>query len=340
MPRQTQGLAELPTYENLIDPITAKEWNIHHVPVDKILDYSFLDKVAYNLKTLFVTLPKTVYKGLRGDADFSFSDFMLISQIPYYLGGLVLTMSFMAGRNKPTAIRQGVGVGLYYLGAMAASKAVNFIYKKRYGVDLDLMYRRADGRVEKVFASVDFPRFDLLSQKQLRTMQDKMGIPSTVADRDQACREQLFRIISSARSMKLILGNVLAAAGAGYFARTDAWARLLDGHGTLKTIWTASRGNILERVSKTGLWAKSIIGPAVQEKVMGTPGEVAPWLRKLTLAGIGATILLCLAESMNVLKLKRYESSPITLIPRGENWMNQDSLFNRFQLSQEEGRRR
>ncbi len=326
--------------ENLIDPITAKEWNLHHVPVDKVLHYNFLDRVAYNLKTLFVTLPKTVAKGLRGDSDFSFSDFMLISKIPYYLGGMFLVGSFAAGGNGPAAVRQGVGVGLYYLGVMAANKAINAVYKMRYGVDLDLMYRRADGRVEKVFASVDFPRFDLLTPEQTRTMQDKMGIPTTVADRDQASREQLFRIISSSRSMKLLLGNLLAAVGAGYLARSDSWARLLGHHGTLSKVWNNSNASWLDRLSDAMITAKSYVRPAVSEKLLGHSQEAAPFLRKFTLASVAGVVGLCLWQSLNVLKPKRYESSPITLIPRGETWKNQNSVFTVFQLTQEEGRRR
>lgn len=326
---------------NLIDPITAKERNIHHVPVDKLLDYNQLDHLSHDLKTLFVTLPKTVVKGLKGDPSFSFSDFMLISKIPYYMGGAVLAYSFLAGRDKPSFVRQGVGVMLYYAGVTLANRLVDFIYKQRYGVDLNQKYRRADGRVEKVFASADFARFDLLTPKHYQEMQEKMGIPPTVADRDQACREQLFRLISSSRAIKLVLGNVLAAIGAGYLARTDLWSRLLGRESTLGTIWRdPAGGGVLNRLNDTWVALKSFVGPALKEKIQGVPGEASPWLRKVTLGsllGIGA---LCVYESLNGVKSKRFESSPITLIPRGENWLNDSSVFNRFLLMQEEGRRR
>lgn len=326
---------------NLIDPITAKERNIHHVPVDKVLEYNTLDNVAYSLKTLFVTLPKTVMKGLRGDSDFSFSDFMMLSQIPYYLGGLCLTGSFLAGKDKFNAVKQGVGVGLYYLGVMSANKLINVIYQKRYGVDLDLKYRRADGRVEKVFASVDFPRFDLLTPKQYREMQDRMGIPTTVADRDQACREQLFRVIGSSRTMKLLLGNVLAAVGAGFIARSDAWGRLLGNQGTFRKIWTDPlAGGLINRLANSFEALKSLVRPAVLEKTIGAAHETAPWLRRLTWGSVAAIVGLCLLESMNVIKAQRYESSPVTLLPRGDNWLQEGSLFKRFQVYQEGGARR
>jgi hypothetical protein len=327
---------------NLIDPITAKERNIHHVPVDKILDYSTLDHVAHNLKTIFYTLPKTVFKGLRGDPDFTFSDFMLVSQIPYYAGGAFLAYSFLAGRDKPSFARQGVGVALYYLGNLAANGLINAIYKHRYGVDLTQKYKRADGRIEKVFASADFARFDLLTKKQYAEMQRKMKIPSHVADTDQACREQLYGVISSSRAIKLLLGNALAAVGAGYIARSTLWSRLLGSESTLSKIWRDTRGgSIFNRLANSWTAFKSNITPALEERILGIgPSAPSSALRKTVMGGLLLIGAFCLYNSWNVIKPKRYESSPYTLLPRGENWLNEQSVFKRFQLMQEMGRSR
>ncbi|MBY0405342.1 MAG: hypothetical protein K2X66_15690, partial [Cyanobacteria bacterium] len=336
---QLKHLPEIPD-GNLIDPITSKELKIDHVPVDKILEYNWLDNRAYEAKTLLVTLPKTILKGLRGDSDFSFSDFMLLSKVPYYLGGLFLTLSFVAGRSKPMAVKQGLGVGLYYLGVMAANTAINSIYQLRYGVDLDQKYRRADGRIEKVFASADFPRFDLLTPQQYRHMEEKMGIPTTITDPDQACREQLFRVISSSRSMKLLLGNLFAAVGAGYIARSDAWIRLLGNQQTFKHIWMDPKaGNILTKISSSLTALKSLVFKAVEEKTFGHPSQSSSWLHKASLASLAGVMGLCLFESMRVVKHKEYQSSPITLLPRGENWNRhaENSVFKQFQLMQEGG---
>jgi hypothetical protein len=332
---------------NLIDPITAKERNVHHVPVDKILDYSTLDHIAHNLKTIFYTLPKTVFKGLRGDPDFTFSDFMLVSQIPYYAGGAFLAYSFLAGRDKPSFARQGVGVGLYYLGNLAANGLINKIYKYRYGVDLTQKYKRADGRIEKVFASADFARFDLLTKKQYAEMQRKMKIPSHVADSDQACREQLYGVISSSRAIKLLLGNALAAVGAGYIARSIHWSKLLGSkllgsEPILSRIWRDPLGgSFFNRLATSWTAFKSNIMPALEERILGIgPSAPSATLRKSVLGGLLLVGAFCLYNSWNVIKPKRYESSPYTLLPRGENWLNDQSVFKRFQLMQDMGRSR
>jgi hypothetical protein len=314
------------------DPITAKEQNLHPVPTDRLLEYSTLDRFAHHLKTVFVTLPQTVMKGLRGDSDFGFSDFMLISKVPYYLGGTCLVSSFLMGRGKGTALRQGIGVFLYYAGVSLSNHFINGLYRLRYGVDLGQLYRRADGRVEKVFASSDFPRFDLLTPQQYRHMREKMEIPSNVADPDKACRDQISRVISSSRAMKLFLGNIVAAVGAGYLAQSDGWLKLFKGRGVASNILKEPQWDGWRQRFKNFLVAKgALIEEVLKEKGKGLPGEASPGFRRFTLFAFSASLGLCIFESLNVLKPERYQSSPAPLIPWGDRGARRDSLFNYFQ---------
>ncbi len=292
------------------DPITAKERNIHHVPVDRLLDYSWLDKVAHHVKTITYILPKTVFKGLRGDQDFTKTDQELIKNIPYYLSGLALMGCFVAsGRKGVSAVRMGVGVGLYYAGALAANLFVDGLYKARYGVDFGLRYQQADGRVEKVFSSVDSPRFDLLTSQQYQVIRKKMGIPPDLADPNQACREQVVRAISSAESLKIMLGIILAAVGAGQIARTNAWAVALNPNDALRKIWSDPKtGGFFNRLRLTLKRGNEFLEFIFRQPLLWK--KSTPIMRKSALWGLLGFLAYGLYQSVNVVKPKAYEPSP------------------------------
>lgn len=219
------------------------------LPVDVLLDYTPLDKGLQAIKTLFSTLPKTLVKGLRGDKDFSFSDAMLVAKVPYYLGGAFLASSFLLGGNKLEGIRQGTAVILYLLGTAGSNFAINTLYRLRYGVDLTMMYRSKNGNIEKVFASADFPRFDLLKHHHYQRMAKKMGIPPEVYEQDGAVREQLRYITSSSRALKLIVANLFSAIGAGYLARSNAWAEVPKALPVLRSLIKDPKLSLLKKLS-------------------------------------------------------------------------------------------
>jgi len=192
-------------------------------PKDVLLHYGPLDKLGHNIKTIFVTTPKTWWKGLKGDPTYTFSDMMLMSKVPYYLGGVFLTLSPLLGGNKLEAIRQGTAMMMYLGGITSAHSVINGLYKARYGIDLGMRYQSSKGPVDWVYASSEFPRFDLLTQADYDKMAAKMGIPDTVNEKDGAVREKARAIINNSRALKLIVGNLASAIGAGYLARSDKW---------------------------------------------------------------------------------------------------------------------
>ena len=208
-----------------------------NVVKDVLLDYSPLDKLIHAAKTVFVTTPKTVVRGLKGADDFSFSEMMLLTKIPYYLGGAVLTLSFLRGGNMKEGLRQGAAVLMYLAGIAGTNAAIDGIYKAKTGIDLGMLYRNAAGHVEKVFASADFPRFDLLQQRHYDKMATKMGIPDDVNESDGAVREQIRVAINRSRAMKLIIGNLVSAIGAGYIARSPEWSAVGHLPQTIRAVW-------------------------------------------------------------------------------------------------------
>lgn len=302
----------------LVDPITRKKYGIESAFDDKLLRLNAWEKLKLNSKETFVTLPKNIYLGLKGDPHFTFSDYLNVTSVPYYLGGAVLALSFRAGRDKIGFARQAVGVGLYYAGVMAANKGIDAFYKARTGVDLNLKFCKANGDIEKVFASTDFPRTDLLKAEDHRKLMKKMGIPHDVADPKREIQDNLQSIISGSRADKLILGNILAAIGAGYIARSDAWGNVFKGWGNLKNVWdlkNKKEGPILERIANTGTHLNSKIADAVKEAFYSKAGDAsAKYFRYATLGGAASLVALIGAHgwiTSNRMR-KRYESPFIT----------------------------
>jgi hypothetical protein len=265
------------------------------IPEDTLLEYTVVDKGVNKLKTLFYTLPKTIWRGLKGSDDYTFADAMLVAKVPYYLGGLFLTLSPFIGGDKREGIRQGAAVLLYLLGTAGTHMGINTLYRMRYGVDLTMMYRSKTGQTEQVFASNDFPRFDLLTPRHYRNMAKRMGIPLDVYQPDESVKEHLRYIISNSRALKLIAANLLSAIGAGYIARSDAWLEVPKVTPVLKSIWKNPDFGIVQRAQKTISAISAALAPVIEDRFRMSG---ASWWRKGVvyggLAALAGTVLYIL----------------------------------------------
>jgi hypothetical protein len=235
----------------------------------------------------------------------------------------MLVSSYAAGGNKREAIRQGAAVAMYLLGAGATTKLIDSIYKHRWGLDLSRKYRSKFGKIEPMYASVDFARFDLLSDQDYDRLAHKMGIPERVHNREGAVQEQIKYAISRSRTTKILLGTLLSAVGAGYMARTDAWLSLPDKLASLKPLWkseTLGMGAKLGRSIRTiGHALKTPL--AERLNLRGASG----WRKMVVIGGLGALAAGVLYSLGWGIKRKEYDTtiSPADwqatpLIPQGD----------------------
>lgn len=190
-------------------------------------------KAEKSLLQSLLSFPKTIIKGLLGSPDFTFSDKMKLTKIPYVLGGLFLIAGFAAGRNKVETVRQGVAVALYFIGVAISRKLIDKTYLLKYGVDLNMTYRSPLGQEDKVFASADFPRFDLLREEHYQRFAKGFNIPRNLNDPYGAINERLKAVIVQSQAFKIIIGNLAGVLGAAFFARTSVWARSAEKLSTL-----------------------------------------------------------------------------------------------------------
>lgn len=215
--------------------VEIKSMEDHHISPDKVLRLNALQNFKLGVKKVTYDIPKSIVRGLQGDKSVSFHEFLQMAALPYYLGGAMLYNCFRQGGDRTLAKKQGLGVVFYYSGMALANNFVDSFVKHKYGVDLNLKYRNEKGEIRKVFESVDFTRWDLLTDKDWEVMGDRLGIPRDVPDRDTSIKEEVHKILVRARAWKLVLGATFAATGAGFLARSETWNTLLANNTAFKT---------------------------------------------------------------------------------------------------------
>jgi hypothetical protein len=264
------------TEVEFIDPMTARKLDTSLLPQDTIVQLTATQRLKNSAHRWLVDVPKAVSDGLKGDSSYNMGDFGLLTQVPYYLGGAFLTLSYAAGKNAPSTWQQALGVLGYYVTFAGARAAVNRLYKARYGIDFDLMYKTPDNRIENVFGSVSYPRIDLLRPQDYWQMRQKMGIPDDVASPNEAVKHQLPNILSAAWLDRMVLGNVLAAVTTGYLTRVASVKGLPQ---ALKSLVLALRNpktaaGLLSLATLRALLPKG--GNQAAKRVAGTLGVGAP----------------------------------------------------------------
>lgn len=273
-----------------------------HTGHDHLLSGSPISKAQAALgKTAqaFTTYPA---KGLKGDQNASFYEFLAMGTIPYLVGSLTMIGVFNAAsvkfapQSKQEALKigkkLGVGVVLYVLARELAKKIVDVPVQASTGVDLGRPYKKivhelppngyekGKTRVEyhKVFESVDFPRWDLYYSEGFEhgnrneyfdKIAKKNGYGELHAS-DQEIKPRIKQLIVKAQTWKNILGYTLAATAVGIAAQTP-WEELFVCKGRKsQAIKTAIPhvGSMFKR-SVVEMWK----GGAQKTKVAGVAGK-------------------------------------------------------------------
>jgi len=207
----------------------------------------------------FTTYPA---KGLKGDQNASFYEFLAMGAIPYIVGSLTMIGVFNAASTKfsPQSKHEaakigkklGVGVVLYVLAKELAKKIIDTPVQLSTGVDLSQPYKKivhelppngyeqGKTRVEyhKAFESVDFPRWDLFYSEGFEhgnrneyfdKIAKKNGYGELHAS-DQEMKPKIKQLIVKAQTWKNLLGYTLAATAVGLASQTP-WEELFTNKG-------------------------------------------------------------------------------------------------------------
>lgn len=118
---------------------------------DELLPDTFKTKAKAKAHQL-AQIPGYVSRGLQGDPDADFHEFLKITKIPFFIGGPMLAVMYLMGKNrhvsteaktaaKAMSKRVALGVGMYYVGVTLAKAVVDIPLKKFRGMDMNRKYK-------------------------------------------------------------------------------------------------------------------------------------------------------------------------------------------------------
>lgn len=264
---------------------------------DKALPGDFVTKAKVSVKKI-AKLPEYVYRGFKGDPNVNFYEYLSLGNIPYYVGGAMLTGVFAAGATRfnpqarESAIKKakqiGVGVGLYYLGSALAQKVIDIPVKIFRGVDLNQPYEdvidcRAISKTGEspkkkeyhtVTESIDFTRWDLMYgdetkengkvvNKNFDKIKEKFGIDEDVQDSDSTLKGSIKKLIISSRAFKYALTVPFVVLGAAV-ANHEAWGNIGNGlENQVKGVFEKGLDLKTRAAKAKDIFAVHIAGPMV-----------------------------------------------------------------------------
>lgn len=213
---------------------------------DTLLENNFKTKLEIKgdqFKKAFTTYPA---KGLKGDKNANFYEFLTMGTVPYLLGSASLMAVFNLANKYFTPFAQSkagsigkkmaLGVAMYGVAKEASKSLVNVPVKAMTGVDTEMPYAKVvegfpkfEGdkntksiEYHKVFESVEFPRYDLLYGKTLEDRNSyydkvakKLGLGENLASSDKEVKPRLKEIIARSNAAKSISSYMWAATGVG-----------------------------------------------------------------------------------------------------------------------------
>lgn len=206
----------------------------------------------------------TIYtaKGITGNKNANFYEFLTMGTIPYILGSLTFMGvfnsaakhfdSFSRSRAYKLGNKMALGVIFYALGKSLSKSLVSTPVRLATGVDINLPYAKVNYELpenkndtditsieyHKVYESVEFPRWDLLynyeKNGQSRNayydkVAKKLGMGTDLKDSDQEVKPRIKEIITKTTAIKNIVPYLWAALGVG-IAVQKPWETFLATH--------------------------------------------------------------------------------------------------------------
>ncbi len=212
----------------------------------------------------------TVYtaKGLKGDKNSNFYEFLTLGMVPYTIGSIMLISLFNAAtrhfnsRDAANAskigIKAGLGVIFYALAKNFSKKLVDTPVKMATGIDVNLPYKKIVHELpepgnndpirkeyHRVQESIEFPRSSDMfpnykaGPNQVNNRFDKiakkLGHKEELVDSDQLVKPKIREIVTKTKTLTYLTQYLWAFLGVG-LAFQSPWERYVDPKGSLP--WT------------------------------------------------------------------------------------------------------
>ena len=221
-------------------------------------------------------------KGLKGDVNSNFYEFLTMGIIPYLAGSATLMFVFNAAnkhlnlfpKEKASVYgkKMGLGVVLYGLFKSLSKNLVTKPVKHATGVDIELPYENIvytlptgtgeNAKIEilhqqrKVYDSKEFFRKDLLNKEYYDNVAKKLGLGENLNDSVSETTPIIQNIVSTANTAKSISSYAWAGIGVG-MAVQDSWKDFFNAFSNRKKFVPEKEAgfakNILGRLKNTGI---------------------------------------------------------------------------------------
>ncbi|MEZ4575862.1 MAG: hypothetical protein R2857_13250 [Vampirovibrionales bacterium] len=278
-------------------------------------DWNIVDKTLLSLKTTFVTLPQTIVaKGCGATRRFLFPMLCCWARCRTCWVGPCWSVATWPVATGARPFDRGL-LFMYLMGALVTNKLVDGIYRHRWGLDLARKYRSKFGKIEPMYASVDFARFDLLSEADYQRLAKKWVSPSACIIAKGRCRSRLSMPLHGAVRLRFYWALLLSAIGAGYMARTDAWLSVPDKLAALRPVWRDGSTQFFAKVAQSARIMTHALKTLFIERlnISQAPG----WKKAVVLGGTAVYVGGLLYALLAGIKQKDYDTtiSPADWLP-------------------------
>ena len=213
-------------------------------------------------------------KGLKGDVNSNFYEFLAMGMIPYLVGSAMFMVVFNCV-NKYLKIpalhgkKMALGVVLYGLLKNISKHAVTIPIKAATGVDVELPYENivyplpkeageaanieVQHQQRKVYDSKEFFRKDLLDRTYFDRVAQKLGLGTNLNDSISETTPIIQNIVATSNTAKSISSYVWAGVGVAIAAQNN-WKDFFDTFTTRKKFLPKQNDSF---ISKVGDWFKT-----------------------------------------------------------------------------------
>ena len=192
-------------------------------------------RIAYDKLTNACTIYPA--KGLSGNKNANFYEFLTMGTVPYLIGSatLMATSNLIANINGK---KMALGVLFYGLAKSFSKSLISKPVKAATGVDVNLPYAKVIYELpdfkddtditsieyHKVFESVEFPRWDLLYGDEAKgekrnayydKIGKKLGYGDNIKDSDQELKPRIKEIVTKANAVTSLTSYLWAGIGVG-----------------------------------------------------------------------------------------------------------------------------
>ena len=192
-----------------------------------------LEQATQKTMSAFIDYPA---KGLKGDVNANFYEFLTMGIVPYVLGSAAFVSVF--GLSSKVGKKLSLGVLLYAVMKSLSKNLVTAPVRTFTGIDTELPYQNkvynlpteagADANMDirwqqrKVFDSKEFFRKDLLKKDFYDKVAIRLGMDENIPDTVSATTPIIQNVIATTNTAKSLSSSCWAAVGVG-LAVQDSW---------------------------------------------------------------------------------------------------------------------